>query len=89
MSKPFDDPQCTCRGCGLKFSSVVVFDKHRVGDFTNEAPKYGRRCLTEPELRAVGMEPDGQGYWRTTTWGKKTPMIPPSFGGTNEEMTWT
>ena len=47
-----------CVACGLDFKSVSSFDQHRVGKPTQ------RRCLTEKELRKLGMEQDNNGRWR-------------------------
>ena len=37
---------CECSGCGLKFSGVASFDRHRVGRYE----KKQRRCLAEREM---------------------------------------
>jgi len=48
-----------CGGCGLYFSSVSAFDKHRVA-----IDKDGnRRCLDEAEMRAKGMDINERGWW--------------------------
>ena len=56
-----------CTACGHDFSSVTAFDKHRVGKhaylYSEDQPD-GRRCLTEPELTALGMSQDRYGRWR-------------------------
>ena len=44
-----------CIGCGKNFSSVHMFDKHRVGEFG-----VNRRCLNDAELEELGyIEKDG------------------------------
>jgi hypothetical protein len=58
MSKPF-----LCSACGAKFTSVVGFDKHRTGKFTDEHPNYGRACLSETDISALGMRQDETGRW--------------------------
>lgn len=89
MSLPAEDLfaeiVCECRACGLKFQSVVVFDKHRVGAYDLAAPGFGRHCLTTDGLRAAGMSPDSRGCWRTSFWGEKTPMNPPPVLPQDEE----
>jgi len=45
---------CQCRGCGLR---------HRVGDYVIDVPGYGRRCLSESELRAKGWGPNKYDRW--------------------------
>lgn len=40
-----------CRGCGLYFSGMTAFDKHRVGSYQpNE-----RRCMNASEMLAAGL----------------------------------
>ncbi len=51
--------QSQCGACGLLFTSTHSFDEHRTG-----AHGINRRCLTETELRAAGLEPTGRGFWR-------------------------
>jgi len=55
---------CRCTACGLSFKSTSAFAAHRRGDFTREAPHYGRRCLTADELTAKGYAPNERGFWR-------------------------
>jgi hypothetical protein len=61
-----------CRGCGLAFSSLEIFDRHRIGrhaysyaDGLNLDPALedGRRCLDENEMLARGWVRDGRGRW--------------------------
>jgi hypothetical protein len=60
------DPLNLCRGCGCDFTSVKLFDRHRVGvhvyDYSPEQPD-GRRCLTVEEMQSKGWERDARGRW--------------------------
>ena len=49
--------QCACSVCHLYFNSTYAFDKHRSG------PWIKRRCLSIPEMLALGMEPNRKGLW--------------------------
>jgi hypothetical protein len=49
----------TCSGCGITFSSLGSFDRHRVGSYE----KQERRCLTEDEMIARKMRKSKLGYW--------------------------
>lgn len=69
---------CECAGCGRKFSTEKKFDKHRTGSFGE--PVYGggksriakyytkhqRRCMSEDEMRDVGLYPNSDGIWTTS-----------------------
>lgn len=46
-----------CPTCGEYFSSTENFDSHRVGRFDGE-----RRCLTLPELLALGWQRNVHGF---------------------------
>jgi hypothetical protein len=61
-----------CGACGLDFSSVQAFDRHRVGKhaytFTeglnmNPPREDGRRCLDVEELEALQFAQDARGRW--------------------------
>lgn len=61
-----------CRSCGSNFSSVAVWDRHRVGqyspgDYKGErrdwSPELGRRCLEDWELHGLGLELNERGAW--------------------------
>lgn len=54
-----------CQGCKLYFNSTAAFDKHRTG-------KHGvdRRCMTQDEMRASGMDQRADGFWV----GSRNPM---------------
>jgi len=47
-----------CQGCKQYFNSTAAFDKHRTGDFGG-----GRRCLTDNEMLAKGMDRNSAGFW--------------------------
>lgn len=51
--------RCQCAACKEYFNSVAAFDKHRTG-----RPEE-RRCMTEEEMRAKGMDKNQVGYWVT------------------------
>ena len=47
--------RCSCAACGLKFSSVSAFDRHRTGSFAVTAGHSSRRCRTVAEMLKVGL----------------------------------
>jgi hypothetical protein len=55
-----------CRVCGEDFSSLEIFDGHRVGrhevDFS-AIRRDGRRCLSVDEMSAKGWQLDSRGRW--------------------------
>lgn len=56
--------ECHCSGCHQQFKSEAAFNKHRPG----KGPV--RKCLTRPEMEAIGM------HWDTEkkSWtGEKMP----------------
>jgi hypothetical protein len=55
-----ENPANYCPGCGLDFSSVSAFDKHRVGRHDPDE----RRCLDVGEIHDAGMELDPRGRYR-------------------------
>lgn len=56
---------CHCMSCHLGFTSINSFDQHRTGRIDPHDPeKDTRRCRTEDELRAAGLEPNENGLWR-------------------------
>ena len=59
MSLKLNGGVSQCGACSLIFKSVTSFDEHRTGKHGA-----GRRCLTEAELRAAGLEPNERGQWR-------------------------
>lgn len=61
-----------CGSCGLDFTSVSAFDRHRVGvheyKFSEgqrmDPPREdGRRCLVPSELRDKGFKQNERGQW--------------------------
>ena len=59
----FKDPW-VCAACRKNFSSLTLFDEHRVGKFTDEHPLYGRSCLSDKELEDRGHSLY-EGVWTT------------------------
>ena len=65
-------PHNLCRSCRQDFSSVKMFDAHRVGvhDYTysegvsmEPTREDGRRCLDPTEMKAKGWALDSRGHW--------------------------
>ena len=55
-----------CTACGMDFSSVAMFDRHRVGKhdyLASDARPDGRRCLDPEEMMLKGWERDRRGRW--------------------------
>lgn len=52
--------RCQCRSCGLTFSRLSAFDRHRTGTYQRGGDP--RRCLSEDDMRARGMVERG-GVW--------------------------
>jgi hypothetical protein len=55
-----------CRGCNSDFTSLELFDAHRVGthEYLFDAEHVdGRRCLDEDEMEARGWTKDERGRW--------------------------
>ena len=69
MRQPGPHPHNECTACGEDFSSISLFDRHRVGkheytfDYTDEATWDGRRCLGSEEMREKGWTFDKRGRW--------------------------
>lgn len=66
-------PTNGCGACGEDFTSVKLFDRHRVGthEYTsteglkmNPPREDGRRCLDPDEMRARGWGKDAKGRWQ-------------------------
>jgi len=56
--------RCLCPACGLSFSSVREFDRHRTGPYAKPGITHGnRRCLTVAELEARGWHSNNRGFW--------------------------
>lgn len=49
--------RCKCGACGKHFSRASVFDKHRVGAYTD------RRCMSDAEMIERGLQLT-DGVWR-------------------------
>jgi hypothetical protein len=55
-----------CRACGHDFSSVTLFDAHRVGkhEYLFDSERLdGRRCLDASEMESKGWAQNGRGRW--------------------------
>ena len=50
---------CQCTACGMVFRSIGGFTRHRVGRHVVGE----RRCLSAPEMHAIGMRPDSKDRW--------------------------
>jgi hypothetical protein len=55
---------CECMTCGEVFKSEAGFNKHRVGKYK----PYDRRCLTVPEMTAIGMVRNDKHLWVTAAY---------------------
>jgi len=60
-----------CPTCGEYFNSVGAFDKHRTGEYGKPVSggvysPSSRRCLSEVEMRAIGMEKSTKAFWVTS-----------------------
>jgi hypothetical protein len=53
------NPLNDCTACGAHFTSLELFDRHRVGRHDPDE----RRCLTVAEMKAKGWRVDGRGRW--------------------------
>lgn len=67
-----------CRGRGLTFGTLKAFDAHRIGSYGEAIYKPSRtgkscqvvghlsptrRCMTLPEIQALGMTQERKGWW--------------------------
>lgn len=50
---------CECTGCGLFFSGMTAFDKHRIGSYQPNT----RRCMNASEMLGAGL------VLRNDVWG--------------------
>ena len=65
-NKPGQDRRiCQCGECGAFFSTVSVFDRHRIGPHDGE-----RRCLTVAEMQKRKL------VNRAGVWGQPGPAVP-------------
>jgi hypothetical protein len=64
MSAPkLTGPRCQCPACGLLFTSVREFDRHRIGTYAKPGQWRGtRRCFRLAELEARGWQEDVRGF---------------------------
>jgi hypothetical protein len=53
------NPLNACASCGADFTSVRLFDAHRVGRHQPDE----RRCLSVDEMTTKGWGLDGRGRW--------------------------
>lgn len=53
--------RCRCAACGALFNSVSVFDRHRVGPWTDQGAH--RRCLNRDEMIRRGWCVSKVGFW--------------------------
>lgn len=55
---------CQCNACGETFRSGKGFALHRTGTWD------ARRCMTQQEMRTIGMSVSERGHWITVAgWG--------------------
>ena len=55
---PIGTRYCRCSSCGAHFGGEKTFERHRVGEMAD------RRCLSQLEMSAEGLNQDTKGYWR-------------------------
>jgi hypothetical protein len=53
--------RCRCASCGQLFNSVSVFDRHRVGGWSDYGAR--RHCLTSSGMIARGWRVNACGFW--------------------------
>jgi hypothetical protein len=53
------NPLNECAACGADFTSLELFDRHRVGRHEPD----GRRCLSTEEMTTNGWHRDSRGRW--------------------------
>jgi hypothetical protein len=61
----------TCGQCVRRFRSLEAFDSHRVGEFTQAGPSYGRSC-TDPSPRRFQLNAHGE-WARVEDTSRRTP----------------
>lgn len=54
-----------CPTCAEYFNSTAAFDKHRVQVSAVKGETFPRRCRTEAEMFAAGMDRNAGGWWIT------------------------
>lgn len=60
--------RCQCGGCGERFNSASVFDRHRVGPHGLNGA--GRRCLDAAEMADRGWTRNPAGFWTRFSCGR-------------------
>lgn len=76
MTPPYS-ARCRCPSCNLYFTAASAFDAHRTGPYpASIAAPTLRRCLTEAEMRVVGMEQSASGHWQRTPRGRSSEPPP-------------
>lgn len=55
--------RCQCRACGLPFSSVRGFDRHRMSSCVKPGQPPGNQRLTVVELEARGRRTNRRGFY--------------------------
>jgi hypothetical protein len=73
-------PKSCCRGCNQMFTSLSAFDLHRRGKFERKR----RRCMTEQEMRDMGMVQNTKGWWMRSAFDGALPW--PGAEETAEEV---
>jgi hypothetical protein len=60
-----DRPLNRCTACRQDFTSLRLFEAHRIGDHALDFPghDHGRRCLDIEEMQAKGWEQDDKSRW--------------------------
>jgi hypothetical protein len=80
--------RCRCPACSDLFNSVSVFDRHRVGPWTDRG--IHRRCLTRAEMTERGWSVSPAGFWierrrldQPPIGSDQQPPAPPARGRTS------
>ena len=61
------DKYCQCASCGEAFTTVALFDRHRVGKYAKPGQLKGtRRCLSAAEMAGKGWAQNQRGFWKGT-----------------------
>jgi hypothetical protein len=71
--------RCLCRACGERFNSTAAIACHRQGEADLSAPRYGRRCLSVPEMISRGMAKNPKGFWLTPRRSPRKPSGMPAY----------
>jgi hypothetical protein len=75
-----------CGGCHTDFTSLRLFDAHRVGDHALTWPEHenGRRCRDAEEMTEKGWQQDDRGRWFDPVHRERTRDY---FGGASAPCT--